>query len=307
MKLKKKVILLAGPTASGKSKLAIKLAQHFNGEIVNADSMQVYKEISILTSKPSITDLNTTKHHLYGFISVKKKFSTGLWLDKTITSIKAQWKRGKTPIIVGGTGLYFKSLTEGLVKIPEIPIKLRIKYRNLHKTIGQEKFYKLLTKLDPLAKKFIIKSDVQRCIRAYEVKKFTHKSLFDFTKKTKPNFNKKIFVKLFINTPRELLNKNIEKRVESFFEEDALQEVKNFLKIKIKKEMSANKIIGMNEISDFLKEKTTLEETKKLIKQKTRQYAKRQFTWARGHMKSWKMIYSSDLNDLFRKAANQIF
>ena len=117
----------------------------------------------------------------------------------------------------------------------------------------------------------------------------------------------KIFVKLFINTPRELLNKNIEKRVESFFEEDALQEVKNFLKIKIKKEMSANKIIGMNEISDFLKEKTTLEETKKLIKQKTRQYAKRQFTWARGHMKSWKMIYSSDLNDLFRKAANQIF
>ena len=307
MKLKKKVILLAGPTASGKSKLAIKLAQHFNGEIINADSMQIYKEVSILTSKPSLEDLKRIKHHLYGSISVKNFFSTGHWLSMAIKKIRDQWKKGKTPIVVGGTGLYFKTLIEGLVKIPEIPIKLKNRVRRMHKKIGQEKFYISLIKLDPLAKKFILKSDAQRTIRAYEVKKFTRKSLFQFTKKTKPNFNKKIFIKIFINTPKELLHQKIEKRVDNFFEKDVLHEVKNFYKMKVKKEMSANKIIGMKEITDFLDGKKTLEQTKELIKQKTRQYAKRQFTWSRGHMKSWKMIYSSDLNDLFRKAANKIF
>ena len=123
----KKVILLAGPTASGKSKLAIKLAKHFKGEIINADSMQVYKEISVLTSKPNLLDTKNIKHHLYGFKSVKEKFSTGHWLDLVIKKIEEQWKNKKTPIIVGGTGLYFKALTDGLVKIPEIPEDIRKK------------------------------------------------------------------------------------------------------------------------------------------------------------------------------------
>ena len=214
MKQEKKVILLAGPTASGKSKLAIKLARHLKGEIINADSMQIYKEISILTSKPNQEDTKFIKHHLYGFVSAKKKFSTGHWLKMAIKAIEEQWHSDRIPIIVGGTGLYFKALTEGLVKIPKIPYKTRISIRRLHKKIGQKKFYIRLTTLDPLAKRFVLASDPQRSMRAYEVKKFTNKSLFDFTRKTKSNFNNNAFKKIFINTPRDLLHQKIEQRVE---------------------------------------------------------------------------------------------
>ena len=306
MKQEKKVILLAGPTASGKSKLAIKLARHFIGEIINADSMQIYKEISILTSKPNSQDTKIIKHHLYGFNSVKKKFSTGLWLEMVIKKIEEQWENGRTPIVVGGTGLYFKALTDGLVKIPDIPNNMRTQIRKLHKKIGQKKFFIQLIKLDPLAKSFVLPSDTQRSMRAYEVKKFTNISLFEFTKKTKSNFNSNVFKKLFISIPRELLHKKIEKRVEKMFNEGAVDEVKKFCKMKVNKELSSNKIIGIKEIRDYLQGETTLVKAKELITQKTRQYAKRQFTWARGHMKSWEMIYSTNINDLFKKTINKI-
>jgi len=306
MKQEKKVILLAGPTAAGKSELAIKLAYHFNGEIINADSMQIYKEVSILNSKPKLQDVKNIKHHLYGFCSVKKIFSTGHWLEMVTQRIKEQWKRDRIPIIVGGTGLYFKALTDGLVKIPTIPHKVRTSIRKLHKKIGQKNFYIQLIKLDPLAKKFVLASDTQRSMRAYEVKKFTNKSLCEFTKETKSNFDNSIFKKLFINTPRDLLNQKIEQRVEKMFNEDVIDEVKKFYKMKINKELSSNNIIGIKEIKDYLEGKMTLIGTKELIILETRQYAKRQFTWARGHMKSWEMIYSVDINDLLNKSINKI-
>ena len=306
MEQEKRVILLAGPTASGKSKLAVKLAQHINGEIINADSMQIYKEISILTSKPNLQDTKIIKHHLYGFNSIKKKFSTGHWLQMVVKKIEEQWKSGQTPIVVGGTGLYFKALTDGLVKIPTIPNNVRKKIRRLHKKIGQKKFFDRLVMLDPLAKKFLLPSDVQRSMRVYEVKKFTNKSFFDFIKETKSNFNKKVFKKLFVNIPRELLHEKIEKRVEKMFNDGAIDEVKKFYNMKVNKELSSNKIIGIKEIKDYLQGKITLIKAQELIAQKTRQYAKRQFTWARGHMKSWEMIYSPNINDLFKKTINKI-
>jgi len=304
--LSKKIILLAGPTASGKSKLAIKLAKHFNGEIINADSMQVYKEISILTSKPKSKDIKNTKHHLYSFKSVREKFSTGHWLDLAIKNIREQWKNKKTPIIVGGTGLYFKALTEGLVKIPEIPNKVRKEIRDLHKKLGQKKFFNELIKLDPIAKNFVLPSDAHRSMRVYEVKKFTNTSLFKLIKETKSNFKENIFEKLFINTPKELLNQNSENRVEVMFEEGAIIEVIKFLKMRVYRELSPNKIIRIKEIKDHMNGKITLKKTKELIATKTKQYAKRQFTWSRGHMKSWEMIYSPNINDLYKKALNKI-
>ena len=306
MEQEKKVILLAGPTASGKSKLAIKLAQHFNGEIINGDSMQIYKEISILTSKPNPQDTKIIKHHLYGFNSVKKNFSTGHWLKMVVKKIEEQWENGRMPIVVGGTGLYFKALTDGLVQIPVIPNRGRMQIRKLHKKIGQKKFFTQLIKMDPLTKRFVLPSDTQRSMRAYEVKKFTNKSLFEFTKETKSNFNNNVFKKLFINISRDLLNKKIDTRVEKMFNDGAIDEVKKFYKMKIDKELSPNKIIGIKEIKDYLRGKITLIKAKELIKQKTRQYAKRQFTWARGHMKSWEMIYFQNINDLYKKAINKI-
>ena len=136
-----KIILIAGPTASGKSKLAIAIAKKIRGEIINADSMQVYKELSVLSSRPSNLDLKKIKHHLYGFQSVKKHFSTGAWLELVKKQVNLCLKNKKTPILVGGTGLYFEAITKGISKIPNINFKARNKIRELQKKLGQKKFY----------------------------------------------------------------------------------------------------------------------------------------------------------------------
>ena len=298
--------MLAGPSASGKSLLAIKLAQKIKGQIINADSMQIYKELKILTSRPSSVNLKAARHHLYGFHSVKNHFSTGQWLQLAILKINECLNNQKTPIVVGGTGLYFKSLTEGLVKIPNIPKDLRNQTRKLHQKIGQDNFFHKLIVIDPLAKKFISPKDTQRSIRAYEVKKFTKKSFFLFKKETKPNFNATIFNKIFINMSKEQLHRKIDIRTEKMFKEGAVNEVKNFLKLKVNNELTANKILGIREIKSYLEGSMTLVQTKELIKLKTRQYAKRQLTWFRGHMRSWEMIYSSNTNNLFNKTINKI-
>ena len=180
MDLKSKIILIYGPTASGKSKFAVQLAKKINGEIINADSMQVYKEIKILSARPSQKDYQNIKHHLYGFQSVKKNFSTGDWLKLINKKILDLRKRKKISILVGGTGLYFKALTNGLVDIPNIPIKFRAKIRSLHKKLGSKNFFSELVRLDPLVKNQIKSSDTQRCIRAYEVKLSTNKSIFNW-------------------------------------------------------------------------------------------------------------------------------
>ena len=243
---KSKIILIAGPTASGKSNFALKIAKKIKGEVINADSMQVYKELQVLTVRPTKKDQKKIKHHLYGFQNVKKKFSTGHWLklaNKKIIEIK---KRKKVPILVGGTGLYFKALTDGLVKIPEIPKNIRIKTRTLHNRIGQKKFFDQLIKLDPLAKDFVIPSDAQRSMRVYEVKKFTNISLFNLIKNTKSNFNNDVFKKIFINISKDLLEKKIKNRIEDMFKEGAIEEVRSFYKMRVYKELSSNKIIGLS-------------------------------------------------------------
>ena len=139
-----KIILIAGPTSSGKSRFAVQLAKKINGEIINADSMQVYKQLKILTVRPNKSVQKKIRHHLYGIININKNFSTGMWLKLAVSKIKEIRKRKKIPIIVGGTGLYFQSLINGLVKIPTIPMKLRNKIRSMQKKYGQKKFYKKL-------------------------------------------------------------------------------------------------------------------------------------------------------------------
>ena len=306
MKKRKKVILLAGPTASGKSKLAIKLAKYYKGEIINADSMQVYKEFSVLSSRPSKSDTKKIKHHLYGVFSVKKYFSTGEWLILAKKKIKQCIKSNKTPILVGGTGLYFNAITKGISKIPNIDSNLRNNIRNLHNKIGQKNFYEKLISIDPISKNMISATDTQRTLRAYEVKMFTNKSIYEWISNTKSDFLDFDIRKIFINIPKEKLLKNIFERTKLMFEKKCIQEVKDFLKLRIDKSLSANKIIGVREIEEYLQGSMSMDEVIDVVNIRTRQYAKRQFTWARGHMKSWKMIYSSNSNDLLKKAINKI-
>ena len=301
MDLKSKIILISGPTASGKSNFSIKLAKKINGEIINADSMQVYKELKILSARPYAKDYQKIKHHLYGFHSVKNNFSTGDWLKIAIEKIKEVRKRNKIPIFVGGTGLYFKALTDGLVSIPNIPIEFRNKIRTLHKNLGQKKFYQKLIKLDPNSKEKINSTDSQRSIRAYEVKQYTKKSLHDWFQNTKSYFEKEDFFKIYIDYPREDLIQRICKRAEQMIEIGAINEVKRFIKLKVRKDKSVNKAIGISEIKEYLEKRKDIGEVIEKISIKTRQYAKRQSTWARGNMMSWVKLHPQDLNKFLKK------
>ena len=301
MDLKSKIILISGPTASGKSNFAIKLAKKINGEIINADSMQIYKELKILSARPDPKNYQKIKHHLYGFHNVKKNFSTGDWLKLAIKKINEVKKRKKVPVFVGGTGLYYKALSEGLVNIPNIPIRFRNKIRLDHKKLGQKKFYQKLLKLDIISKNKINPTDVQRTIRAYEVKKFTNKSLHDWFKDTKSFFEEGNFFKIYIDFPREELTKRISKRTNLMMKLGAINEVKRFIKLKVKKDKSVNKAIGVGEIKEYLNNEKDLKEIIEKISIKTRQYAKRQNTWARSNMSNWLKLQPQEINKFLKK------
>ena len=301
MDYKSKIFLIYGPTASGKSKFAIELAKKINGEIINADSMQVYNELKILSARPMVIDCKKIRHHLYGFQSVKKNFSTGDWLrlvEKKILEVK---KRKKVPILVGGTGLYFKALTEGLVNIPNIPITFRKKIRTLHTKLGPKNFFSKLIKLDPLIKNRLNPSDTQRVIRAYEVKLYTNKSMYEWFKKTKPKYEKGIFFKIYLDYPRIDLLKKINSRAREMIKKGAIPEVRRFLRLRVPKSKSAYKAIGIQEIKEFIMKKIDIDDVIEKISIKTRQYAKRQTTWGRGNMEGWNKINPIELNKFLKK------
>ena len=301
MDLRSKIILIYGPTASGKSVFAIKLAQKINGEIINADSMQIYTELKVLSARPFTKDYKKIRHHLYGFQSVKKNFSTGDWLNLVNQKIFDLKKRKKVPIFVGGTGLYFKALTDGLVNIPNIPIKFRDKIRSLHKKNGSKQFFSKLIILDPLVKDNINLYDTQRSIRAYEVKSFTKKSIFEWFKDTNSKFKKDDFYKIYIDFPRNELLKRIEIRTQEMIKNGAISEVRKLIKLKIPKNKSAYKAIGIKEVKEYLNQKIEIQNLIEKISIKTRQYAKRQSTWGRGNMENWKKMNPNSLDKFLKK------
>ena len=299
-----KIILIAGPTGSGKSEIALRLAKKINGEIINADSMQVYKEIKILSARPE--SYSNISHYLYGNISVKNNFSAGEWLKKVKLNLNKIIKKKKQPIFVGGTGLYFKLLTEGISNIPKIPDSIRIKARKLNTNLGNDKFYSLLIKLDPLVQNKIKKNDTHRLIRAYEVVTFTKKSLIDWQKKNKNYFSNYQFVKIFINPENNSLQKLLRLRLKKMFELGAVDEVKKFLKLKINPSLPANKILGIEEIKKYLNKKASLEQAFEETFVRTRRYVKRQRTWSRGHMKDWISIFNPNFDILTKKIINLV-
>jgi len=296
-----KIILISGPTASGKSNFAIKIAKKIDGEIINADSMQVYKQLKILTARPNKEEQKKIKHHMYGIVDLNKKFSTGKWLNTVIKKIKEIKEKKKIPILVGGTGLYFQSLIEGLVKIPEIPHKFRDKIRMIQKKEGQKKFYKKLLNIDPKVKDKFDPNDTQRTIRAFEIKSFTKISMYEWLSKTKSEFKDEEFLKLYIDFKREDLIKRISLRSIKMIKEGAIKEVKKFIKLKIKEDLSVNRVIDIDELTQFLDKKINLDQAQELISIKTRQYAKRQATWARSRMVSWEKINPTEITEFIKK------
>ncbi len=286
-KIKKKIILLFGPTASGKSRLAVDIAKEYNGEIVNADSMQVYKEVKILSARPNDKSIN---HHLYGFLSVKKNFSTGSWYKLAAKKIKEINKKGKIALVVGGTGLYFKALTNGLSEIPEVPKK------NINSKLDKNYISK-----NPKIFKGILTSDKQRIQRAFSVYKHTGKPLWLWQKKNKKIFKTTEFIKIFLHPAKPEIENRIKKRFDEMLQKGAIQEAENFKKIRVNSINSSNFIIGLKEISEFLSKKISLDELKEKVLIRTRQYAKRQYTWQRGQMKDWKGFGDTNYLDLRKK------
>ncbi len=286
-KIKKKIILLFGPTASGKSRLAVDIAKEYNGEIINADSMQIYKEVKILSARPNEKNI---KHHLYGFLSVKKNFSTGSWYKLAAKKIKEINKKGKIALVVGGTGLYFKALTDGLSEIPEVP-KI-----NMNSKLDKDYVLK-----NPKIFKGIPINDKQRLQRALSVYKHTGKPLWLWQKKNKKIFKTKELIKIFLQPAKPEIENRIKKRFDEMLREGAIQEAENFKKIRVNSINSSNFIIGLKEISEFLSKKISLDELKEKVLIRTRQYAKRQFTWQRGQMKDWKGFSDTNYLDLRKK------
>ena len=285
--MSKKIILLFGPTASGKSRLALDIAKEFNCEIINADSMQVYKEVKILSARPNNKSI---KHHLYGFVSVKKNFSTGSWYKLAAKKIKDINKRGKVALVVGGTGLYFKALTDGLSEIPEVP-KI-----NMNSKLDKDYILK-----NPKIFKGIPINDKQRLQRAISVYKHTGKPLWIWQKKNKKIFKDKEFTKIFLQPSKPEIESRIKKRFDQMLREGAIQEAENFKKIRVNSINSSNFIIGLKEISEFLSKKISLNELKEKVVIRSRQYAKRQLTWQRGQMKDWKGFTDTNYLDLRKK------
>jgi len=283
---------LFGPTASGKSKLAIDIAKEFKGEIINADSMQVYKEVKILSARPLD---KTIKHHLYGFISVRNTFSTGAWVKKAAKKIKQINKRGKVALVVGGTGLYFKALTEGFSEIPNVPKpKTNFKLKKTYILKFPEIF------------KGVSNNDKQRLQRAFLVYKHTGKSLWKWQKKNKKFFKDDQFKKIYLEPPKSELQSRIKNRFTEMLKKGAIEEAELFKRINPNRINSSNFIIGLKEISRFLSGEISMEKLKELAVIRSRQYAKRQFTWQRGQMKDWKGFRDTNYLDLRKKVISYL-
>ena len=288
MKEKPKVIVICGPTASGKTSLSIKLAEQINGEIISADSMQIYKNMDIGTAKPTEKERNGIKHYLLDFVSPDEIYSVAQYKKDAKKAVEKILEKGKTPIIVGGTGLYIDSL---IYEIEYSNINIDLNYRkeleNIVQEKGLEELYEKALKIDPTAMEKISRNDKKRIMRVLEIYKSTGKTKTEQeieSRKKEVEYDYHVFA---INWDREILYQRINKRVDLMIQKGLIEEVKNILE-KYKNFPTAMQGLGYKEVVDFLNEIYTKEEMIEKIKMETRRYAKRQLTWFRKNKQtSW--------------------
>jgi len=280
------VAVLYGPTASGKSDLAVALAERLNGVVINADSLQLYAELSILTARPNKDTLARAPHCLFGVLPAAEASSAAWWRDAALTEIGAAHAAGKHPILVGGTGLYLKTLMEGLSPVPTADAAARAKATALYADLGGAAFRAALAERDPVIAARLESGDRQRLIRAWEVVEATSTPLSEWQALPKDPGHRLEFRLIGLMPPRDALYARIDHRFETMLECGALEEAAQFDALGLPPALPANKALGLPELRRHLKGEIDLAEATRLAQQASRNYAKRQMTWFRHQLPS---------------------
>jgi tRNA dimethylallyltransferase len=289
-------VLIAGPTASGKSALALAVAEAIDGVIVNTDSMQVYRETRILTARPTDEDTAGAPHLLYGHVGVAESYSAGRYQAEAAHALRTARESGRIPIFTGGTGLYFGVLTEGIANIPEIPSGVREAVEALREEVGPKAFHDALATRDPEAAARLSEGDTQRTLRAYEVFEATGRPLTEWQKEMgDPLLGGMKLARFVISPPRDVLHDRINARFDTMLAQGAMEEVAALEGLNLSP--TAQKIIGLRELREVAEGAASLGEAAERSKAATRQYAKRQVTWFRGRMADWNWIEDIDLSN----------
>ncbi|MBP2488321.1 tRNA dimethylallyltransferase [Rhizobium leguminosarum] len=285
-------ILITGPTASGKSALAVELAKRHDGVVVNADSMQVYDTLRVLTARPSEEEMQGVPHHLYGHVPAGAAYSTGGWLRDVSALLPTLRAAGRLPVFVGGTGLYFKALTGGLSDMPEIPEALRKALRSRLLEEGTDGLYAELAVADPAMAANLNRQDGQRIVRALEVMKATGRSIADFQGQSGPVIIDAAQARKIVVLPdRAVLHQRINGRFEKMLQQGVEDEVRALLALDLPAEAPVMKAIGVSQITAMVRGEMTRDEVLEKGAAATRQYAKRQMTWFRNQMDdSWERL-----------------
>lgn len=285
--MKRKIIILTGPTASGKSRLALECALRFDGVVINADSMQVYDELRLLTARPSAADEARVPHRLYGVLPPSETCSAGRWRTMATEAVQTAWTEGKLPIVVGGTGLYLQTLVDGISPIPDIPDAARRQARDLLARNGNAAFHALLMEHDPVMASRLHPHNSQRLVRAWEVFNATGRSLADWQNVAPEGGLDADYMKLALIPPRPALFAACDGRFLAMMKAGALEEVRKLLALDLSHSLPAMKALGVGPLRRHLEGTLSESEAISLSQIATRQYAKRQMTWITGKFRDY--------------------
>jgi tRNA dimethylallyltransferase len=291
-------ILIAGPTASGKSRLALELAEHHGGAVVNADSMQVYSVLDVLTARPSAEEMSRAPHLLYGHVPPGIAYSTGAWLRDVVSLADSGKFVSRRPIFVGGTGLYFRALEEGISEMPDIPKSIRERWRYELADKGSDKLHRILMREDPKVAMMLRAGDSQRIVRALEVLEASGSSILEWqAERGKPLVDRESARFIVIEPDRSELVSRIDRRFDGMIGAGALEEVKALEALNLDPQLPAMKAIGVRELKAALAGEFSMAEAMERAKIATRQYAKRQSTWFRNQFGShWRRMRQPDVS-----------
>ncbi len=284
------ILLIAGPTASGKSALALRAARVFDGEIVNADALQLYADLRSLSARPTPAEMAGVPHHLFGVADGADGWSVGRWARAATALVDDITGRGRAAIVVGGTGLYFKALTEGLAEITPTPAAVRRATEDLFATLGEARFRELLATIDAKAAARIASGDRMRLTRAMEVFEATGRALTDWQSETGPALATDSWSAVAIEPERGLLYARCDARFDAMLADGALDEVRALVARGLDANLPVMKAVGVRELAAHLRGETTLDAAAALARQETRRYAKRQLTWLRNQTRDWPRI-----------------